>query len=124
MSTNAMITIKLKENSFKGIRVLYDGNIDYTGVTLLNDFNTNDTVLYLINKGNIIDITKNYYDLSLDSKPYFFKDEKSIVDTAKAMFIDNIYLFKDNIWFFYRHDYDMFVLLTEDLIKKFVHEGN
>lgn len=97
MSTNGYVGILTKKGDVKYIYNHYDSYLDYLGITLYQNYNTEEKAKELIARGNTSAIyptleTSRFYDESpcIGDLNQFLKDGCNI---------EWVYLFKDGQWF-------------------------
>ena len=97
MSTRGYVGILTKKGDVKYIYNHYDSYLDYLGITLYQNYNTEEKAKELIKKGNASAIystleTSRFYDESpcIEDLNHFLKDRCDI---------EWVYLFKDGQWF-------------------------
>ena len=121
MSTNARIAIKKSDDSFVSVYHHWDGYPEWLGVTLTEQYNTQDTVEKLIEGGNMSSCySDNVYDfekqqfVKRDPQPEYYggEDERPRTATSITEFFDHCdncgaefgYIFDRGEWFAYCTD--------------------
>lgn len=112
MSTQSMIFLQNKDESYDGISCFYDGQIDEgVGETLFNNYATFGDVRELIEHGDASSIgdtieSSVFYcrDKNEDFNFYEIDDEEELENTIFNSGASFVYLFKDNKWVYAEND--------------------
>ncbi len=102
MSTRGLVGILNPDKTVTAIYNHFDSYFDGLGATLVDEFNDEEKVKKLIQRGNGSYVTDEhgYNDESEDEKRTIFESEQEYFDKcSKDIFIEYCYLWKDGQWF-------------------------
>ena len=101
MSTRSYVGRINKDDSIEAVYIHHDGYFSYMGNTLLENFNSLESVNFIISRGNASSITDEVGYEGKNEKAILFENMGSFVDSFKKdFFIEYLYLFdtKKNQW--------------------------
>lgn len=110
MSTRSIIALTTKQNTIDFISCHFDGDIDYVGRILVQNYNTYKKVKNLIDLGDICSLEKSlsktkFLDNNLyQTKCRSFNNEEQFMNYFRDIQKHDkefIYLFKNNKWYVY-----------------------